>query len=177
MPALTNIRQERFCQLVKQGIPPYRAYPMAGYNAHPAAPYRLCENARVKARLAELTRSLAMKTKVTVETITADLDRIMLAAEEAKQFGAAKGAVDTKAKLHGLLVERRETGEPGAFAQSEDDVLKRVEAELGADAATQLRKALEQASESDEANRQLTSDIDEQPLPPASLSPGSDSVN
>lgn len=105
-----------------------------------------------------------MKTKVTVETITADLDRIMLAAEEAKQFGAAKGAVDTKAKLHGLLVERRETGEPGAFAQSEDDVLQRVQAELGEDAARQLRNALQAASESDEPGEEQSLPLPRSPL-------------
>src|SRR5260370_28308381 len=74
MPALTNARQERFCQLVKQGVPPYRAYPAAGYQANNGAPYRLAENVRVKRRLTELTRHIAVKTRVTIESLTQELD-------------------------------------------------------------------------------------------------------
>jgi hypothetical protein len=85
-----------------------------------------------------------MKTRVTVETITEDLDRIMRAAEAAEQFGAAKGAIDSKAKLHGLMVERRETGQPGDFStQTEAQTLELVRAELGDDAAAVLSKALQ----------------------------------
>ena len=92
-----------------------------------------------------------MKTRVTVESLTADLDRIMEKAEAAAQFGAARSAVDTKAKLHGLLVDRKESGAPGEFAglQSEADVLARVRAELGEDAAVALAKALERTSENE----------------------------
>src|SRR5882724_7681037 len=81
MPALARPRQERFCQLVKRGIPPFRAYPMAGYRPNNGAPYRLAENVRVKRRLAELTRHIAMKTRVTIESITQELDRIRVGAE------------------------------------------------------------------------------------------------
>jgi hypothetical protein len=144
MPALTNQRQERFCQLIKQGVPPYRAYPLAGYNANNGAPYRLAENVRIKRRLNELTRSLAVKTRVTVESITEELDAIRDGANAALQFGAAKGAVETKAKLHGLLIERKEAGAPGDFAglQSVDDVLALVKAELGDETATVLASVL-----------------------------------
>jgi len=149
MPALANHRQERFCQLLKQGIPPYRAYPLAGYNAHPGAPYRLCENVRVKRRFAEITRGLAMKTRVTVESITQELDRIRDGAEGALQYGAARSAVETKAKLHGLLVERKESGQPGDFAglQSAAEVLAVVETELGSETAALLTAALQRREE------------------------------
>jgi hypothetical protein len=149
MPALANPRQERFCQLVKQGVPPYRAYPMAGYNAHESAPSRLCGNVRVKRRLNELTRHIAMKTRVTVESITEELDRIRDGAEGALQYGAARSAVETKAKLHGLLVERKETGQPGDFSgqQSAAEVLAVVEAELGKETAALLTAALARRDE------------------------------
>lgn len=144
MPALANIRQERFCQLLKQGIPPYRAYPMAGYSANPGSPYRLHENARVKRRLAEITKGLAMKTRVTVESVTVELDRIAAGAEADKQYGAAKGAVETKARLHGLLIDRKESGQPGDFAglNNAEDVLAMVRKELGDTAAAALQAAL-----------------------------------
>jgi hypothetical protein len=143
MPALRNARQERFCQLVTQGLPPYRAYPQAGYEANSGSPYRLQENARVKARLTELTRHLAMKTRVTVESITNELDRIAAGAEANLQFGAAKGAVETKAKLHGLLIDRKESGLPGDFAGlQEQDVVALVRKELGDAAAALLIASL-----------------------------------
>lgn len=90
-----------------------------------------------------------MKTQVTVASITEDLDRIAAGAEANLQFGAAKGAVETKAKLHGLLVDRKETGAPGEFAgqQSEQGVLDMVRNELGEAAAQALSLALSQASE------------------------------
>lgn len=149
MPALPNHRQERFCQLVRQGIPPLRAYPMAGYKPDDGAPYRLSGNVRIKARMREITEGLAMKTRVTVESITADLDRIAAGAEASEQWAAAKGAVDTKAKLHGLLVDRKETGQPGDFANlaTAEDVLALVASELGPETAALLTAALAKADE------------------------------
>lgn len=164
MPALINQRQERFCQLVKQGVPPIRAYPMAGYNEHESAPYRLCGNVRIKRRIAELTKGLAMKTRVTVESVTTDLRRIAEGAEADKQFGAAKGAVETMAKLHGLLVDRKESGGPGEFAglTSAEDVLALVRTELGDDTAAVLAAALARQDKAEEQEA-------EQPAPTVDL--------
>lgn len=140
MPALPNQRQERFCQLVKQGVPKLRAYDLAGYRPNHGAPYRLAENVRVKRRIAELTKGLAMKTRVTVESITAELDAAQELARRVEQPGAAIQAIATKAKLHGLLIDRKETGQPGDFAAAKtaDEVLAAVRAELGDDAARAL---------------------------------------
>jgi hypothetical protein len=144
MPALKNQRQERFCQLVVQGIAPFRAYPMAGYEPHDANPYRLSGNERVKARLAELTRGFAMKTRVTVETISEQLDADRDFARRVDQAGPALNATIAKAKLHGLIVDRKETGAPGDFAalSSADDVLALVRKELGDEAAALLLASL-----------------------------------
>lgn len=154
MPALKNHRQERFAQLVKQGIPPYRAYPLAGYNAHEGAPYRLCGNVRVKTRINELTRSLAMKTRVTVESVTDELNAIRDRAMALDQPAAARGAVETKAKLHGLLVDRKETGQPGDFAglQTAEQVLSLLKAELGDDIAALVAAKLAQREERTEVD-------------------------
>jgi hypothetical protein len=144
MGALKNQRQERFCQLIKRGIPPYRAYPLAGYNPDNGAPYRLSENVRVKARLRELTKGFAMKTRVTVETISAQLDEDRAFAVEVKQAGPALNATIAKAKLHGLIVDRKESGAPGEFATlaTEAEVMDAVRRELGDAAAEALVASL-----------------------------------
>jgi hypothetical protein len=133
VPALKNQRQERFCQLVKRGIPPYRAYPMAGYQPDEGAPYRLSGNVRVKQRINELTRHIAMKTRVTVESLTEELNRAIEIAEETKNPSALTGATIAKGKLHGLMIDRREAGAPGDFAGLDDekDLIAAMRRELG----------------------------------------------
>lgn len=80
---------------------------------------------------------MAVKTRVTVESLTEELDAVRDGALAAEQYGAAKAAIDTKAKLHGFLVERHEVGQPGDFAALDDAaaLLAKVRAELGDDAA------------------------------------------
>ncbi len=85
-----------------------------------------------------------MKTRVTVETITAELDEARALALRCDQPSAAISATATKAKLHGLIVDRKESGQPGDFAglQSEQAVLDRVREELGDETALLLTAAL-----------------------------------
>lgn len=83
-----------------------------------------------------------MKTQVTVASITEELEEARQLAVATKQPSAMATATVAKAKLHGLMVERQERGEPGAFADNPDTVLARVAAELGPDAAAALARAL-----------------------------------
>jgi hypothetical protein len=146
MPALTNQRQERFCQLVKQGVPAYRAYPMAGYRANNGAPYRLAENVRVKRRLAELTRAFAVKTKVSVESLTSEFDEAIQLARATTNPAALTNAAIAKAKLHGLMVDRKEQGAPGEFsALDADQIVAKLRAERGDAVADLLVTALSKA--------------------------------
>ena len=80
---------------------------------------------------------MTAKTRVTVESITSNLERISEAAEGSKQYSAAKGAQETIAKLHGLLIDRKESGAPGDFQgdQTREAVLARLATELGDDVA------------------------------------------
>jgi hypothetical protein len=144
MPTTLNPRQERFCQLVKQGVPRYRAYPLAGYQFDGKAPYRLSENVRVKARMAELDRMFQVKTRVTLETICEKLDEDRAFAQACGQAAPALNATIAKGKLHGLFVDRQERGDPGAFdkLQSAEEVLALVRAELGDEVAELLIAAL-----------------------------------
>jgi hypothetical protein len=70
------------------------------------------------------------------------LDRAL--ARTLGQPSAAIAATQLTAKLVGLLVDRKESGEPGGFAglQSEAEVLAMVEAELGAKSALVLAAEL-----------------------------------
>lgn len=85
-----------------------------------------------------------MKTRVTLESLTEELDTIARGAVQDAQWAAAKGAVETKARLHGLLVERKETGAPGDFAalQSTEEIVAKVRSELGDTIAEVLLKTL-----------------------------------
>jgi hypothetical protein len=144
MPALKFVRQERFCQLVKQGIPPFRAYAAAGYQPNNGAPYRFAENVRVKRRIAELNKVLAVKTRVTIETVTSQIVADRDFAIQQKQPATALAASVALGKLHGMFVDRSESGAPGEFAglQSIEEVLARVREELGEETAALLAKAL-----------------------------------
>jgi hypothetical protein len=144
MPALKSIRQERFALLVFKGVPPYRAYPEAGYRQHPAAPYRLCENVRVKNRIAELRRQIAVKSRVTVETIASQIAADRDFAIQQKQPATALAASVALGKLFGMFVDRSESGAPGEFAglTSAEEVLAKVREELGDETAVLLAKAL-----------------------------------
>lgn len=79
-----------------------------------------------------------------METVTAELDAIRDRAMALDQPSAAKGAVETKAKLHGLLVDRKESGAPGEFSQlqTREQVLALLRTELGEDVAALLAAKL-----------------------------------
>jgi hypothetical protein len=98
----------------------------------------------VKARIAELHHALAVKTRVTLQTITEKLDEDRAFARACGQAGPALNATIAKAKLHGLMVDRRETGQPGAFDKLQDaeSVIALIRAELGDEIAELLIAAL-----------------------------------
>ena len=81
-----------------------------------------------------------MKAAETVETIAAQLDEARDLARSLEQPAAMTQAVTVKAKLLGLLVDRKESGAPGDFAalSTTTDVLDAVRRELGDDAAAAL---------------------------------------
>ena len=80
-----------------------------------------------------------MKTRVTMETISDQLDEDRAFAVRVEQAGPALNATIAKAKLHGLIVDRKETGGPGDFAGlSNQDIVALVRKELGDEAAALL---------------------------------------
>jgi hypothetical protein len=150
-----SMRQENFCQLLARGIPPFRAYPLAGYKAHVANCYRLSDNERVKRRLAEIGARMMKKTEVTIESLLDDLAEDRELARELGQPSAAIAATQLTAKLCGLLVERKETGQPGAFSdlKTPEEIVAAIREELGDEAAELLVASLDGRREPDDTNR------------------------
>jgi hypothetical protein len=90
---------------------------------------------------------MAGRNRITVDSLLEDLAADRELARSLGQPSAAISATALAAKLTGLLVDRKEQGQPGDFSglQSEADVLALVRNELGDDAARQLSQALQQA--------------------------------
>src|SRR6516162_2386899 len=124
---LRNPRHEKFAQLVWQAdAKNYRrglAYQAAGYRASlddkskscsaDACAHRLFKNAQVQRRIREISAMAAKRNEVTEDSLIGELEQARIAALEAQQASAAVAATMGKAKVCGLLVERKETGKPG----------------------------------------------------------------
>ncbi len=151
MAALQNKRHELFVRYyMKTGVAA-QAYIKAGYatttrSALDVNASRLLRHAQVKLRIAELKRAMAQHTKVTLESLLQDLQQDRALARSLGQPSAAIGATQLMAKLCGLLVEKKEIGGPGDFSnlQSVDEIMARVTAELGTEAANLVTRALQQ---------------------------------
>jgi hypothetical protein len=74
----------------------------------------------VAARLRELQERTAAKAEVTRDSILAELEEARVMAKKNGQPAAAVSASMGKAKLVGLVVDRKEVGAPGEFADLED---------------------------------------------------------
>jgi hypothetical protein len=123
MPPLDNPRWERFAQELAKGQSQTGAYLAAGYRGDksPAtAASRLSTNVKVAARLRELQERTAAKAEVTRDSILAELEEARVMAKKNGQPAAAVSASMGKAKLVGLVVDRKEVGAPGEFADIEN---------------------------------------------------------
>ncbi len=70
--------------------------------------WRLATTPTVKSYINKLRRRAMERAQVSVESLTVELDQDRAAAREAGQYGAAIRAVEQKAKLHKLLIERKD---------------------------------------------------------------------
>ncbi|WP_051355345.1 terminase small subunit [Mesorhizobium erdmanii] len=107
-----NIRQERFCLGLAEGLPQSRAYVDAGYaargNAAEVAAARLFRNVQVQSRIAELQAGAARRSEITVDDLIAELDSMRKLAIACKNPAAGVSAIMGKAKLLGLIVDKAE---------------------------------------------------------------------
>ena len=151
MSALANIRHERFARAVIRTGVAARAYLKAGYtpttrNALDVSACQLLRRPKVQARVRELRKQMAARNRISLDSLLDDLAADRALARTLGQPSAAIAATQLTARLCGLLVDRKESGQPGEFAglQSEAEVLALVRRELGDDSATALAAALAQ---------------------------------
>lgn len=108
MPLLPNPRHERVAQALATGKTADKAYVAAGYkeNRHNAA--KLTRQQHILTRVSELQSKAAEQTVVTIQSLTEELEEARAMAVAEKQSSAAVAATMGKAKLHGLLIEKKQ---------------------------------------------------------------------
>ena len=143
MAPLTNPRHERFAQEIVQGKSATEAYINAGYDVGSdksanEAGSRLSRNVKVRARIEELQGKAAVRAEISVARFTEDLLRIAKKAEDldgAPGLAVSKGAIMDAAKLNGLVIDRKELGAPGEFADIDKMTTDELRAYLAAQSA------------------------------------------
>lgn len=114
---LRNPRHERFVALLLEGKSATDAHEEAGYVRDDGNATRLRRNPRICERLAQLQAEVAAETKVTVESLLAELEAARQKATDLDQLSAAVRAIEAKAKVSGLLIQRTEVGGAGEFSR------------------------------------------------------------
>jgi len=148
MARLSNMRHELFLQEYLKAdfnaAEAYRrVYPQHRPNIAKVSACRLLTQANLQRRLREVQADIIQRADITV-------DRILTEYEDARQLAIAQekpeamlNASEKKAKLVGLLVDRREVGSAGDFDQMNDvgKILAKVREDAGGEAADALAKA------------------------------------
>lgn len=106
-------RQERFVLLIVKGETQSKAYEKAGYSVKSLKvaatnASNLMKNPNIQGRLAEIQGALAVRTIVSLESLTDDLLDIKAKAMANGSYGPAVAAVVAVARLHGFMVDRAE---------------------------------------------------------------------
>jgi predicted transcriptional regulator len=148
MPALANLRHEKFLREYLRcdfnGAEAYRrVYPRHRPNIAKVSASRLLSSANLQRRLREVQVDIIKRADITVDRILNEYEDARLMAM-AQQKPEAMGALsERKAKLVGLLVDRREVGNAGEFEQLTNigEILEKVRQEAGLEAAEALAKA------------------------------------
>ena len=126
---LRNARWERFCVALAEGRTGDEAYEIAGFQKNRGNAARLKATEAIRNRLAELQEVAAKDNAITIQSICAELDAANTVARAKGQASAMISAAALRAKLGGLMVDKVEVGQPGAFdkcltiAEIVDDLL------------------------------------------------------
>lgn len=135
MGVLKNPRHEAFARYyVKLGVARH-AYAAAGYKARmplrpvetapiDAAASRLLKHVKVDSRVEELRRTMAKRQDVTEDSLIEELEQARLIAAAERQTGSMVAATMGKAKLAGLLIDRKEIGDAGEFQRMSEQELR-----------------------------------------------------
>jgi phage terminase small subunit len=108
MPPLLNGRHELFCLALAEGKSEFDAYSSAGYRPNRGNASRLKAKESVRARVAELQATAAKASEVTIQSLLNELEAARAKATDLNQLSAAVRAVEVKARVSGLLVQRIE---------------------------------------------------------------------
>ena len=132
MSVIKNARHEAFCQHIASGTMNIStAYVKAGFDANRSNASRLRQSIAIDRRIREIMtrrdRKITEKTSHEVETtrelILAELEEARQIAKKARNGSAMAMASLGKAKVLGLIIDRREIGEVGSFDNMTDEEL------------------------------------------------------
>jgi phage terminase small subunit len=120
MPVLKNARHEKFAQELAKGKSQVEAYRLAGFKPNESHASRLVANGKVAERVAELKAVAAEKAAVTAADIARQLDEDREFARQLEAPAAAVSATMGKAKVLGLIIEKRDhTSSDGSMSPKE----------------------------------------------------------
>ena len=108
MAPLRNPRHERFVQALFEGKTADEAYIEAGFHENRGNASRLKATESIRNRLAELQEAVAATNEVSVGSLLRELEQARQKASNLDQLSAAVRAIEAKAKVSGLLIQRME---------------------------------------------------------------------
>jgi phage terminase small subunit len=124
-------KQEKFAQKYVETGNASEAYRQS-YNAENMKPeviaVKACEllkSGNVSVKVEELQLAHRERHDVTVDSLTTKASEVFAGAMEAQQYGAARGALDLQAKLHGLITNKQDV-KIGMSDERADEILKSV---------------------------------------------------
>jgi hypothetical protein len=115
VPLLKNPRHEKFALALAEGKSATDAYALAGYKPCRQNAHRMTTKDDIQARLAEIQGAAAKASEVTIESLLSELEAARAKASSLDQLSAAVRAIEAKAKVSGLLIQRMEVGGVGDF--------------------------------------------------------------
>jgi hypothetical protein len=122
MPVLRNARREKFAQEIAKGKTATAAMAAAGYS-DPRNSTRLTKNDEIRRRIEELKERGAARAEVSIASVLGELEEARTFAKEKSNPSAMVSATMGKAKILGLIIDRREVGDVGAFDGWTDEEL------------------------------------------------------
>lgn len=141
-------QQEIFCHEIVKGKSQYEAYQVAypkatkwKRNSVDANASQLMADTKIVQRIERLRAPIIRKTAYDVHAAHDEAERALALAMSTEQVGAAVAAIQLRAKLHGLLVERKEvkiTKFDEIDADSKESVMEAVKLEMAKRAQARL---------------------------------------
>ena len=131
MPVLSNTKHEIFAQSLAAGKSPQEAYTDAGYKWNKTTPYTLKKKLEVYERINELLlerqgavlKKTAKEAEYTRDTLLGYLEEARAIALDKSNAVAVVSATIGMARILGLIIDRREVGDAGAFDDMTDEEL------------------------------------------------------